>query len=303
MLNVEILGIGKYLPKKTININGQTRYRMEGEAPQLNMAILAINEALNRAGMKINDIDCIVSACAVGVQPIPCTAALVHEKIAKGMEIPAIDINTTCTSFITAFDLMSNMIECGKYRNVLIFSSEYASLGINVNQKESYELFSDGAAAVVIGKSRNKESKVFYAMQKTWSEGAHDTEIRGGLTGLPANKYNENNRDDFYFDMHGRKVLTLAIKKLPNMFEQFYERSNLNINDIDMVVPHQASAALAVAMKKLNISKDKYIDYVKEYGNMVSASVPVALCSAIEEGRIKKGDRVLLFGTAARINC
>ena len=99
--------------------------------------------------------------------------------------------------------------------------------------------------------------------------------------------------------MKGRKILTLAAKKLPEMFDEFYKKANLSIEDIDMVVPHQASKALSMIMERIGISKHKYIDIVKDYGNMVSASVPFALCKAIEEGKIQKGSTVLLCGTAA----
>lgn len=299
MLDVEIIGIGKYLPKEVISMNNQTRYRTTKGETQLTMALNAIEKAFEDANMTIDDIDCIVSSCAVGTQPIPCTAALIHEQIAKGKEIPAIDINTTCTSFVTALDIVSHMIEAGKYKNVLIFASENASVGINPNQKESFELFSDGAAAVILGKSRNPNSGMIYGVQKTWSEGAHYTEIRGGLTNIHPRNYSEDTKDDYLFDMNGRRVLLLAAKKLPAMFKDFLENSKISIDDVNMVVPHQASAALGLVMEKLGINQDKYVDYVKEYGNMVSASIPVALCRAIEDGKIKKGDTIVLFGTAA----
>ncbi len=299
MINVEILGIGKYLPQNTIYFGNQTRYRVKEGESQISMAVNAINVALGRANLTINDIDCIVGACAVGVQPIPCTASLVHEQIAMGKDIPAIDINTTCTSFVAALDIMSNLIAGGKYNNVIIFSSENASKGLNPKQKESYELFSDGAAAIVLGKSKNSESGIIYGMQKTWSEGAHLTEIRGGLTNYTPDNYSEETKEEYMFDMKGRKVLLLAARKLPSTLEEFYFKSGLSENDVNFIVPHQASKALPMIMGKLGIDDNKYANYVTEYGNMVSASIPVALCRSIEDGKIKKGDTIMLLGTAA----
>lgn len=299
MINVEILGIGKYLPNKTVNFGDQIRYRASEDDSQISMAVNAINVALERANLTIDDIDCLVGACAVGVQPIPCTASLVHEKIAIGKDIPAIDINTTCTSFVSALDIMSNLISVGKYNNVVIFSSENASKGINPNQKESYELFSDGAAAIVLGRSRNNNSGVIYSMQKTWSEGAHLTEIRGGLTNYTPDNYSEKTKEEYMFDMKGKRVLLLAAKKLPETLSEFYSKSGINKEDIKLIVPHQASKALPMIMDKLEVNKGQYANYVPEYGNMVSASIPVALCRCIEDGRIKKGDTIMLIGTAA----
>ena len=301
MRNVEIIGIGTCLPKNKIVIDGQTRYRVreeDGES-QLTLAVEAAQKALKNAKLTINDIDLIVSSAAVGAQPIPCMGALIHEQIAKGTQIPAMDINSTCTSFITAVDVVSCMIEIGRYKRVLIVSSDQASCALNPNQKESYELFSDGSAAIVLQKSDDKEKGVVYAMQRTWSEGAHSTEIRGGTTRLHAKYFKKENIDDYLFDMKGREVLTIAAKKLPKMFEDFYKESQLTLKDIDLVIPHQASKALDMIMQRIGIPKDKYINEVEEYGNMVSAAVPLAFCRAIEEGRIKKGDKIVLCGTAA----
>lgn len=301
MRNIEIIGFGTYLPQNTVTFDGQTRYRVlsgSGET-QLSMSVAAANRALASANLNIEDIDLIVSSSAVGIQPIPCNAALIHEQIAKGTDIPAMDINTTCTSFVTALDTISYLIDAGRYNRVLIISSDLASAGLNPNQKESYELFSDAAAAVVVEKSTNPDTGILYSLQKTWSEGAHSTEIRGGLTAMHARQYNEDSKEDYLFDMKGVQVLRLAVKKLPALFKQFYTESNLTLDDIQVVVPHQASKALSMAMQKLGIPKEKYVDYVAQYGNMVSAAIPVAFCTAIETGRIKKGDVVLLCGTAA----
>ena len=118
--HVEIAGYGVCLPKQAVQFKNQTRYRVvEDEETQLDLAEVAIQRALENANLKIEDIDCLVSASAVGVQPIPCTAALIHERVAKGLAIPAMDINTTCTSFISALSTMSYLIEAGEYHRVL----------------------------------------------------------------------------------------------------------------------------------------------------------------------------------------
>lgn len=135
--HVEIAGYGVCLPKQTVQFKNQTRYRVvEDEETQLDLAEVAIQRALENANLKIEDIDCLVSASAVGVQPIPCTAALIHERVAKGLAIPAMDINTTCTSFISALSTMSYLIEAGEYHRVLIVSSEVGSLGLNPKKKK-----------------------------------------------------------------------------------------------------------------------------------------------------------------------
>ena len=298
MRKIQIIGYGVELPENTVSFNGQTRYRISGEENQISLAVSACEKALENTGIKIDDIDCIVSASAVGIQPIPCMAALIHERIAKGTSIPALDINTTCTSFMTAMDTMSYLVEAGRYKRVLIVSCDVASTALNPKQKESFRLFSDGAVAFIIEKT-DKEIGIIDAMQKTWSEGAHSTEIRGGLSNLHPKNYSEETKEEFMFDMNGKTILSLSMKKIPEMMKEFLENNGMKISDIDMVVPHQASVAMPIVMEKLGVPKDKFINEVKEFGNMVSASVPLALAHGLESGKIKSGDIILLIGTAA----
>ena len=297
--HVEIAGYGVCLPKNTVQFKDQTRYRVvENEQTQLDLAEAAIQAALENANLSIKDIDCLVSASAVGVQPIPCTAALIHERVAKGLSIPAMDINTTCTSFISALSTMSYLIEAGEYHRVLIVSSEVGSLGLNPKQKESYELFGDGAAAFIFQAS-DKDKGVIASLQRTWSEGAHDTEIRGGLTSYQPKEYSEETKTNFMFDMKGKKILLLSARVIPEMFQEFQEKSGISKDAVDYIIPHQASRALPLVMDKLGVSKDKYLNIVSEYGNMVSVAVPFGLAYALDHGYVKEGDTIFLMGTAA----
>ena len=297
--HVEIAGYGVCLPKNTVQFKDHTRYRVvENEETQLDLAEAAIQAALENANLSMKDIDCLVSASAVGVQPIPCTAALIHERVAKGLSIPAMDINTTCTSFISALSTMSYLIEAGEYHRVLIVSSEVGSLGLNPKQKESYELFSDGAAAFIF-QSSDKDKGVIASLQRTWSEGAHDTEIRGGLTSYQPKEYSEETKTNFMFDMKGKKILLLSARVIPEMFQEFQEKSGISKDAVDYIIPHQASRALPLVMDKLGVSKDKYLNIVSEYGNMVSVAVPFGLAYALDHGYVKEGDTIFLMGTAA----
>ena len=297
--HVEIAGYGVCLPKNTVQFKDHTRYRVvENEETQLDLAEAAIQAALENANLSMKDIDCLVSASAVGVQPIPCTAALIHERVAKGLSIPAMDINTTCTSFISALSTMSYLIEAGEYHRVLIVSSEVGSLGLNPKQKESYELFGDGAAAFIFQAS-DKDKGVIASLQRTWSEGAHDTEIRGGLTSYQPKEYSEETKTNFMFDMKGKKILLLSARVIPEMFQEFQEKSGISKDAVDYIIPHQASRALPLVMDKLGVSKDKYLNIVSEYGNMVSVAVPFGLAYALDHGYVKEGDTIFLMGTAA----
>lgn len=300
MNHIQLLGYGYCKPDNRVQFNEQSRYRINhSEENQITLATKASQMALEKAQLDISEIDLIVSASAVGAQPIPATAALIHEQIAKGTNIPAMDINTTCTSFITALDTISYLIEAGRYKNVLIVSSDVASFGLNPDEKESYELFSDGAAAVVIGPTTDSNKGIIAAIQHTFSEGAHDTEIRGGLTNFHPSNYSEETKEEYMFNMHGRSILKLTMKTMPTVFNKFLEDNQIDLDSIDCFIPHQASGAMRLMIKMLNIPMDKTIDRVDDLGNMVSASVPFAMNEALDQGLIKEGQRIMLLGTAA----
>ncbi len=303
MRKIKITGCAAVLPDGgKVKFGSQTRYRLQKGQTLLDLAERAAMGALCDAGLDIREIDLIIAGMATPLQAIPCNAALIHERIAKGTDIPAMDINTSCTSFITAFDMAAYLTDSGRYKNILIVSGDTASAALNPKQRESYELFSDAAAAFVVS-GTDEDSGVLFAAQKTWSEGAHDTEIRGGCALESAFEMNEENRDDYYFDMKGLRVLRLCAHNLPSFFEKSIKSSGMSFDDIALVIPHQASKALGYIMPRLGIGKDKYIDRVKDYGNMISASVPFMLCAAIHENKIRHGDNVMLTGTAAGLTC
>lgn len=298
MRKMKILGYGTFVPDHTVTFEDQTRYRCINGETQVDLAVKAIEEALNHANLTIDGIDLILNASAVSAQLIPATASLIHERIAKGKDIPAFDVNSSCSGFLTAMDIASLYLQEGQYQTILIVSEELASAGLNPNQKESYELFSDGAAAVIVTSSV-EEQGVMAVMQKTYSEGAHYTEIRGGGTLHPGYKYVPDEIGEYFFDMKGKQILFITARYLPRVFQEFYEKFRISLDDIDLIIPHQASKALSMFMGRMGIPEEKYVDRVKEYGNMVSASVPYVFCKMMEEGRIKKGDTVLLCATAA----
>ena len=154
MRHVRLAGMGKALAGGELCFAGEKRYRLRAGETFSDLMYQASCRALAAAGMEIEDMDCIVCATATPVQAIPCNAALLHERLAKGLDIPAFDVNSTCTSFVTALDVLSCMTEMGRYRRVLIVSGDMASAALNPAQRESYELFSDGAAACVLTAAR-----------------------------------------------------------------------------------------------------------------------------------------------------
>jgi 3-oxoacyl-[acyl-carrier-protein] synthase-3 len=299
MRSCEIVGWGTVLPERSVRFGDEVRYRITDEMSHLDMLTGACERALAHAGITANDVDLVLGASAAGVQPIPCTAALVLERLTLDGHAAAFDVNSTCTSFITALDVASRYLNAGDYETVLVFAGDVGTRFLNPAQKESYELFSDAGAAVVLRRSDSGASGVIASAQQTWPAYAHDTEIRGGLSRSPAQAYAEADPGDYLFDMDGRRALLGMMRVLPDFFARFHERSGVGYDDVALWVPHQASAALGPMLDRLGIPADRRIDEVADFGNMVSASVPFMLARALDEGRITRGDTVVLCGTAA----
>jgi 3-oxoacyl-[acyl-carrier-protein] synthase-3 len=299
-----LTGWGTFLPDRVVTFTGQTRYRIPDDMSQLDMLAAAAEQALGRAGLRADDIDCVIAACAAGVQPIPCTAALVMERIAPHARAAAFDVNSTCTSFITAVDIASRYLAAGDYERVLIVSGDVGSRFLDAGHRESFELFSDAAAAVVLTRETPGDDPVVTpgvlgSLQQTWPAHAHDTELRGGLSLHPAQSYADGDPSDYLFAMDGRRALLGMLAVLPDFFTRFSARVGIGLDEFDLIVPHQASRALGLAMRRIGIPKGAYLDRVEEFGNMVSSSVPFMLAKSLDERRVGPGDTVLLCGTAA----
>ncbi|MEC1377114.1 beta-ketoacyl-ACP synthase III [Heyndrickxia oleronia] len=319
MRKIKIIGMGKYLPGKAVLSSeidkrlglsdGWTekksgvykRYYANGETAS-EMGAKAAQKALEDAGLTLEGIDCIVSASGTMEQPIPCTASLIHEKLKPKRPIPAFDINSTCLSFVTALDTMSYLVDSGKYRHVLLVSSDIASIGINPMQKESYVLFGDAAVACVIRRSSDgEESKIRASLMYTHSEGARFTEIRGGGTHLHPNDHSV--KEDFLFDMDGKAIFRLSSKVINGFMDELLDQASLSTEEIDWLVPHQASGmAMRILAGKIGFESRKMVNVIKNYGNTIAASIPLALHDAIQNNQIRRGQKVLLLGTSAGLS-
>ncbi len=318
---IKLLGSGKYLPSKIVTSSeidkklglssGWTekksgvkqRHHVVSETAS-EMGAHAVKLALEDANLQMEDIDCIISTSGTYEQPIPSTASLIQEQLNwQGSRIPAFDINSTCLSFVTGLDMISYLVEADRYNRVILVSSEIASVGVNWEQKESSVLFGDGAVAIIIEKSKDGKSKIVASLMETYSEGAHQTEIRGGGTKLHPRNYSNITKEEFLFDMDGKAIFRLVLKEINGFIKRLFNNTNFTLDDMDLVIPHQASGmAMRILREKLGIPKEKYMDIIENHGNTIAASIPMALHEAIKQGKIKHGDKVLLIGTSAGLS-
>ncbi|MCI3922203.1 beta-ketoacyl-ACP synthase III [Paenibacillus sp. TRM 82003] len=319
--NVKIYGTGTYVPSATITAEEMDRrlgvadgwslkatqvrvrrFAADGETASF-MGAKAAYAALEAAGLSFADVDCLVATCGTKEQPLPSSGALIQR--AMGQEesgVPAFDIDTTCLSFVAGLDMMSYLVDAGRYRRVLLVASEVASAGIDWSDKESAALFGDGAAAVVIGSAEPGErSRIVGASFRTYSQGASYSEVRGGGTAMPASLYRKADASSYLFQMNGPAVFKLAAQLLPGFVDELFAAcGGLRMSELRVVVPHQGSAmAMRLMQRRLGISAEQMINITETAGNTVAASIPMALHEAIRSGRLRRGDRALLLGTAA----
>ncbi|MED4750762.1 beta-ketoacyl-ACP synthase III [Brevibacillus choshinensis] len=319
---VKILGTGKYLPDRQVTAEElerklglpagwvvkksgvQVRHFVTNET-SAQMGAIAAQRALDEAGLVFSDIECLVCASGTSQQEIPCTAALIQEEMNQSKSgVPCFDINSTCLSFVTALDVLSWSLAMGCYQRILIVSTEISSVGLNWGHKESCVLFGDGAAAVVISRTPQDEtSRILASRMQTFSDGAHYSEIRGGGTLIHPSEYANGREADFQFDMDGRKIFRLTSQLITGFVDQLLDTASVKKQDIGLVVPHQASGmAMRIMGNKLGFANSQMMNIIVNHGNVIAASIPMALHEAIVQEKVRRGDLLLLLGTSAGLS-
>jgi 3-oxoacyl-[acyl-carrier-protein] synthase-3 len=292
--NVGILGTGSYLPPKimtnkkieeTVNtthewINSKLgineRRVVEDELPS-EIGYRAALRALESANLTINDIDLIIVATSSPEQISPSTACIIHNKFNIEKNIPAFDINAVCSGFVYAVNLVSPLISFGVYKNVLIIATEAYSKVTNWEDQHCV-FFGDGAGAVVIGSSTDG-----------WISCENNANGKDtGMTGF-------NLPIGGPFIMKGKEVWNQAIKVIPESVKSILKISNVDISEVDMIVPHQPSInILKIIAEDLGVPMSKVKTVMDRYANIAGASVPIALDDAVKNNEIKKGDMIVL---------
>lgn len=317
-LPVRIAGTGKYLPARIVTaeeVDGLTgkpsgwtmrhtgvrqRHFVEDETSAF-LGAAALQNALAEAGGGQPDL--LLSAGGTPQQPIPCTAAFIAREMGWS-GLPCFDVNATCLGFIPALETAALLIASGKHERIAIVCAEIASRGLNWDQPEAAALMGDGAAAVIL--TRVTENSVdspalLASAMETWPEGAALTEIRGGGTTLPAVRHEPGkNSPDFLFHMDGPGVFRLAAERIGPFVGGLIGDAASRWDGVDLVIPHQGSLlAMRHLRQRLGIPEEKLIEVAADHGNLIAASLPLALHEAILSGRLRRGQTALLLGTSA----
>lgn len=298
-------------PPGTIERAGGVRQRhfAARDETAAKLAAEAARRAAEAAGIRLEEIDCLVAASGTMDQGMPCNAALIHREIyhEQGLSahaIPAFDVNASCLGFLAALDTLSWPIAAGRYRKVLIVAADIASCGLDWRTLEASAIFGDGAAAAVVGPSpAGSGARILAADLVTLSDGVNLCRIPGGGSRHHPTRIDQPFAELALFRMDGRGVFKLASQHLPGFIDRLLARAGVTRDQLDWIVPHQAShLALSHLTRRLGFREERVIDIFAEHGNQVAASLPTALDIAIRDGRIRRGQRLLLLGTGAGLS-
>jgi 3-oxoacyl-[acyl-carrier-protein] synthase-3 len=309
MRKVGIIGVGEYLPKKILNnadlermvdtsdewITTRTGIRerrivAKNEATS-DLAIRAAKLAMEDARLNPKNLDLIIVATITPDMHFPSVACLLQHAF-SAKDAVCFDVSAACAGFVYAITVAQQFIARGTYKNALVVGAEVLSSITDWKDRNTCVLFGDGAGAVVL--SEVKSGGILSTYLGSDGTKADLLMIPGGGSRNPASHETINNRLH-YIKMQGNELFKVAVKIMAEAAQIALKKAGLDCKDIDLVIPHQANVRIIMAMaKKLGLSPEKIYLNIEKYGNMSSASTATALCEAVKEGRIKKGDIVLL---------
>jgi len=298
-----ILGTGSYLPariltnadlEKLVETNDQwivertgireRHIAAEGEFTS-DLATQAIRAALEVAGLAVDDIDLLLVATTTPDLVFPSTACIVQSKLGMTNGKPAFDLQAVCSGFVYAMSVADQFIKTGAARHVLVVGAETLSRITDWNDRGNCILWGDGAGAVVLGAS----SDPGIIATHIHADGRHKELLR--TTNGPSSGLHE----PALMRMEGNAVFKMAVNTLDRIVDETLEANGLQKSDIDWLVPHQANIRIISATaKKLGMSMDHVVTTVAGHGNTSAASVPLAFDVAVRDGRIQRGQTVLM---------
>lgn len=311
-----IAGTGSYVPAKTLTNEDFTRIvdtsdewitsrtgikvrHIAGDHETTAMlAAEAARIALADAGMEPTEIDLIIVATITPEMVFPSTACFVQHMLGAH-NAWAFDLCAACSGFVYGLATAREFLVSGRYKSALVIGAETLSKITDYEDRNSCVLFGDGAGAVVVRGSQDGPLGVVYSSSS--SDG-------GGWTSLNCQAYGSRHPasrplDDpkkIFMTIKGREVYQLAVRRIVEMVHECLERCRLNIDDINMFIPHQMNARIIESVaKRINLKPERVFINIDKYGNTSAASIPIALDECRKQGRIKSGDIVLIVAFGA----
>jgi 3-oxoacyl-[acyl-carrier-protein] synthase-3 len=311
-ISVGIRGVGSYVPERRLTNQDlermvdtndewivtrtgirERRIAAPDEATS-DLALKASVRALEAAGLAADELDLIVVATITPDMFFPSTACLLQDRLGA-RKAAAYDLSAACSGFIYALANAAGLIASGMYRNALVVGAECLSRITDYSDRNTCILFGDGAGAVVLGpvpEGRGFRSFVLGAD----GSGGDLLKVAGGGSRLPPTADTVAQRRHF-IEMNGREVFKFAVRVMGNAAEEALEKAGLGKADVDLLIPHQANIRIIQsALERLGLPQEKCVVNLDRYGNVSAASIPLALAEAVEDGRVREGDRLLMVG-------
>lgn len=310
-----ITGWGKYLPQRVLTnkdlqrmvdttdewILSRTGIRerriLDDDETVSTMAVESGRQALEVAGLSPELLDLVILATCSPDRIIPASASIVQHALGA-TNASAFDVIAGCSGFLHALVTAYQFITTGAYKNILVVASEAMTRTLNWEDRSTCVLFGDGAGAVVVQANEHATDMLSFVMGNDGS-GADLLYIPhpcGRLSDAPQDGH-------YYLRMEGREVFKFAVTTMAEVSRQAIDAAGLQLSDIDLFIPHQANdRIIQSASKSLGIPSEKVFVNVDRYGNLSAASPSVALCEAVEEGRIKDGDLIVLVAFGAGLS-
>ena len=311
ILKIGILGIGSYLPERILTnkemesivdttdewITSRTgirerRIAADDEATS-DLSYKAALKAIEDAGIDKVEIELVIVATTTPDYSMPSTAAIVQDKIGI-KKAAAFDMEAACTGFVYALTTGYSFIKAGIYKKVLVIGADVFSRILDWEDRATCILFGDGAGAAVLGEVETGG----YLGGDLQADGAGAQELIVPSSGSrkPFREDVLTSRDQ-YVKMNGREIFKFAVRAFPETTAVSLEKAGLEIEDIDLFIPHQANIRIIESIaKRFKQPMEKFYVNLDKYGNTSAATIPIAIDEARNEGKIKKGDRLLLVG-------
>ncbi len=307
MKSAKIVGLGKYLPPKKLKNSdlekmvdtsdewittrtGIKERRIASKLASSDLAYRAAKQALENAGLKAGDLDLIIVASITPDNFFPSTACRL-QNLLKAKKAAAFDISAACSGFVYGISCAWQLIKGGLYKNVLVVGSEVLSSVTDWQDRSTCVLFGDGAGAAVLTATSQKS----FLSSHLGADGSRADllHLPAGGSRMPAS-HQTVDKKLHSIKMKGNELFRVAVRIMVDAAEVALSKAGLTTKDLGLLVPHQANKRIIDAVvKSLKINGKVYLN-VSRYGNMSSASCAVALCEAYQEGKIKKGDIVVL---------
>ena len=283
----------------------ERRHIIRGEDTTTSMGVKAAEIAIQRANVAKEDIDFVIFATLSPDYYFPGPGVLVQRDLGL-RTVGALDVRNQCSGFVYAISIADQYIKTGMYKNILVIGSEVHSTGLDMTDRGRgvSVIFGDGAGAAVL--SREEDLSKGILSTHLHSEGQHAEELslvapgmgKRWVTDIIAD--NDPNDESYYPYMNGQFVFKNAVVRFSEVINEGLQANNLQVSDINMLVPHQANLRISqFIQQKFKLSDEQVYNNIMNYGNTTAASIPIALTEAWEKGKIKSGDLVVLaaFGS------